>query len=102
MSSYHTQALIGADIFTVMGSIYAEVGRYDSAVQSGQSEQALQAAERAQEIINFAQSLRHINKAQKLEIKMFDNVFKQVIKKQQKSKLDDYLLPFAVAARKNQ
>lgn len=99
MNNYHTAALANAGIFTIMGSIYAEVARYDSAVTAKQFDQAEQAAGRAQEIIDYSQSLNQINHAQKLEIKKFNAVFDQQVKNVQKSELDDYLLPFASAAR---
>ncbi len=102
MSNYHTEALTHADIFTVMGSIYAEVARYDSAIVANQPEQAAQAIVRAKEIIDFSQSLKQINGAQKQEIKMLNNILSKRIKKSHKSELDDYLLPFAVAARMRQ
>lgn len=91
-----------ADIFTVMGSVYAEVARYDNAIAQGQTEQARQAADRAEEIIAFSQQLQQINAAQKQEIKKFRTVFFERAKKAQKSDLDAYLMPFAVAARLRQ
>lgn len=102
MSSYHVEALAQADIFTFMGSIYAEVARYDSAVAAGQVEQANQAVVRAQEIIDFAKQAKHINAAQKAEIEVFDNLFLRRVRETKKSGLDDYLLPFAVSARRRQ
>jgi ribosomal protein L33 len=102
MSNYHTKALANADIFTIMGSIYAEVARYDSAIASRQSEQSMQAVKRADELIVYAQSLNQINKAQKLEIKKFAEVFKNRVKNCKKSELDNYLLPFAITARTRQ
>lgn len=102
MSKYHTQALTNVDIFTVMGSIYAEVARYDSAISSNQSEQASQAVTRAKEIIEFVSTLQQINEAQKQEIKKFSVLFYNRAKKSEKSGLDDYLLPFAIAARRRQ
>lgn len=99
MSNYHTSALLHADIFTVMGSIYAEVARYDMALSVGQSELATQAVARAKEIMNFAQTLSCLNYAQKREIKVFEGVLLSRTVQSQKSMLDSYLLPFAVAAR---
>ncbi len=102
MSNYHTKALVDADIFTIMGSIYAEVARYDSAVTAKQFDLAEQAAARAQEIMDYSQSLKQINHAQKLEIKKFNDVFDQQAKQIKKSELDNYLLPFATQARLRQ
>lgn len=102
MSKYHTQALVGADVFTVMGSIYAEVARYDSAVQADQPELASQAVTRAEEIMSFAQDLRQLNPAQKMELKELGIVFLERVSQHRKSELDSYLLPFAVAARLRQ
>lgn len=102
MSSYHTDALIGADIFTIMGSVYAEVSRYDHAIDSGQLDQAQQAVTRADEIIEYAQNLKQINSAQKIEIRKFREVFKKLAKESKKSELDNYLLPFAMTARMRQ
>ncbi len=99
MSNYHTEVLAKADIFTVMGSVYAEVSRYDTAIASGNNDQARQASGRAQEIIEFAQNLRHINQAQKKEIKQFNSAFLKQAKASKASGLDNYLMPFAVAAR---
>lgn len=102
MSNYHTKALAQADIFTIMGSIYAEVARYDSAITAGQAEQAAQAALRAREIIDFAQKLDHLNAAQKQEIKLFRNLFLLRAEEYKMSELGNYLMPFAVAARRRQ
>lgn len=102
MSNYHTNALVGADIFTIMGSIYAEVSRYDYAIDSGQPDQAQQAVNRAGEIVEFAQILKQINAAQKLELNAFFKFFQSRVKDYKKSQLDDYLLPFAVSARLRQ
>lgn len=102
MSNYHTQALASADIFTIMGSIYAEVARYDSAIATNRPQQAVQAIERAQEIIDFSQSLGQITSAQKQEVKTFSNVLAKRTTKSYKTNLDDYLLPFAIAARMRQ
>jgi hypothetical protein len=102
MRNYHTQALAGADIFTIMGSIYAEVARYDSAIRAGQQELAAQAVARAEEIVVFAQKLRQLSSPQKMELKKFDSFFLEKVKHRQQSGLDDYLLPFAVAARMRQ
>lgn len=102
MSNYHTKALASAGIFTVMGSIYAEVTRYDSAIMAKQFDQAQQAVARAQEIIDYSQSLKQINHAQKLEIKKFNAIFDQQVKQVSKSELDSYLLPFAIGARLRQ
>jgi len=102
MSSYHTEALANADIFTVMGSIYAEVARYDAAITSGQADVARQAAKRAEELIDFSEQLEQLNEAQKLEIKEFNKLFVARVKDAKKSALDSYLLPFAVAARLRQ
>lgn len=102
MSNYHTKALVNAGIFTIMGSIYAEVARYDSAVAAKQFDLAEQAAARAQEIIDYSQSLKQINHAQKLEIKKFNDVFDKQVKQVRKSGLDNYLLPFAIGARLRQ
>lgn len=102
MNSYHTQALANANIFTIMGSIYAEVARYDSAINAHQPEQAKQAIKRAQEIIEFSKSLKQINDAQQQEIRVFDSVLSERSKTSRKSELDNYLLPFAVAARMRQ
>lgn len=102
MNNYHTKALEGADIFTVMGSVYAEVARYDSALDNKQLDLAHQAAERASDIINYVQGLEQLSAAQKLEIKMLSNIFLQQTKEFKKSGLDNYLLPFAVGARMRQ
>jgi len=99
MSNYHTQSLGDADIFTVMGSIYAEVARYDSALTAGRMEQADQAAERAQEIIDFSQKLEQINPAQKLELTQFNKLFMERVNESKRSGLDGYLMPFAMTAR---
>ena len=102
MSNYHTQALAKADIYTVMGSIYAEVARFDSAIASGQTEQAQQAAARAKEITDYAQKLKQLSVSQKREIAVMSKLFSQRVKEAKKSGLDDYLLPFAVSARMRQ
>lgn len=102
MSNYHTNALEEANIFTIMGSVYAEVARYDSAINAGQSEQASRAVSRALEIITFTQKLKQINLAQKQEIKKFSQVFLEKVKQSKKSDLDNYLMPFAVSARLRQ
>lgn len=102
MSNYHTNALQNADVFTVMGSIYAEVARYDSAISSGDTAGAAQAAARATELVNFSDQLKQINPAQKQEIQKFNELFTERAKKSQKSQLDNYLMPFAMAARMRQ
>lgn len=102
MSNYHTQSLAQADVYTIMGSIYAEVARYDSALEAGHKDLAQQAASRAKEIMNFAQKLHQINPAQKMELKQFGNIFLEHVKAQRQTKLDSYLLPFAIAARMRQ
>lgn len=102
MSSYHTKALANADIFNIMGSIYAEVARYDSAIDSRRFEQASQAVKRADELIKYAQNLKQINTAQKLEIKKLSEVFRARAKEHRKSGLDSYLLPFTMSARMRQ
>ncbi len=102
MSSYHTNALEGADIFTVMGSVYAEVARYDTAISLKQPEMANQAIARAEEIINYTQSLARLNGAQKKEVKQFGILLSKIANKGQKSNLDSYLMPFAVAQRMRQ
>ncbi len=99
MSSYHTSALLGADVFTLMGSIYAEVARYDSALKSGDTRLAKAAASRADELVDFALKSEFVNPAQKLEVQKFQEVFKQNYQKNQPSNLDSYLMPFAVGAR---
>ncbi len=99
MSDYHTKALKDADIFTIMGSIYSEVARYDSSILAGHREQADQAITRAKEIIDFSHSSNKINIAQKMEIKIFDSLLDDIVKRGKKSNLDSYLMPFAVAAR---
>ncbi len=100
MSSYHADALKNADIFTVMGSIYAEVARYDSAIASNKIDQAKQAIVRANELVEYSQQLKQINRAQKLEIQKFYVVFLQRTQKFKMSNLDNYLLPFALASRR--
>jgi len=102
MSSYHTNSLVDADIFMIMGSIYAEVARYDSAISLNNTEMARQAAKRAQEIIDFSQKLEQIKPAQKLEIAKFNSLFLERVKESKKTMLDNYLLPFAVSARLRQ
>ena len=102
MSNYHTNSLKKADIFTVMGSICAEVARYDSAISAGQKEQARHAVDRAKELIGFAQGLSQINTAQTREIEQFSAVFLDRAKGYKKSGLHDYLLPYAVSARMRQ
>ena len=102
MSSYHTSSLKNADVFTVMGSVYAEVARYDSAISADQYEQANQAISRAMELINFSQSLGLFNRAQKMEIKKFGSLLRQRAKQHKKSNLDGYLMPFAMGARMRQ
>jgi len=102
MSDYHTRVLANADIFTVMGSIYAEIARYDSALASEQVDTAMQAAERTQELIHFSSGLKQLNKAQKMEIKELGRLFAHLSKTAKKSELDGYLLPFAVAQRLRQ
>lgn len=100
MSSYHTDTLKEADIFTVMGSIYAEVARYDSAIASNKIDQAKQAIVRADELVKYSQQLKQINRAQKLELQKFYEVFLLRTQKLKTSNLDDYLLPFAMASRR--
>ncbi|MDQ3158718.1 MAG: hypothetical protein M3P98_01090 [bacterium] len=102
MSNYHTSSLQSADIFVVMGSVYAEVARYDSAINAGQHEQANQAISRAKELLNFSQSSKKINSAQKIEIKQVGVLLAERAKQYKKSNLDDYLMPFAIAARLRQ
>jgi len=102
MSNYHTASLADADVFAIMGSIYAEVARYDTAIKSDNIDQASQAAERAQEIIHFSQGLTQINPAQKSEILRFNDVLSERVKHRELSMMDDYLLPFAVSARLRQ
>ncbi len=101
MSNYHTQSLANADIFTIMGSIYAEVARYDSALTSDQFDQADKAVKRAQEIVNFAQKLEQVKPAQKLELTQFNRLFMKRVKELKNSGLDNYLMPFAMTARLN-
>lgn len=79
MSNYHTSSLIGADVFLVMGSIYAEVARYDSAIVSGKDQLALQASNRAKEIVDFANISDKLNNAQKREIEVFWREFQKSI-----------------------
>lgn len=102
MSKYHTASLDNVDIFTVMGSIYAEVSRYDSAIRSKNFEQAVQASKRANELIEYALDLKQINLPQKKEIKIFSEVLRQQVKASKQSQLDSYLMPFALASRKRQ
>jgi len=102
MSKYHTDSLAEADIFVIMGSIYAEVARYDSALVSSNTEMAAQAVKRAQEIIDFSQELEQLNSAQKREITVFNNVFIDKVKESKKTMLDSYLMPFAISARLRQ
>ncbi len=99
MSSYHTKALADADIFTVMGSIYAEVARYDSALSAGEVEAAHQAIGRAEELVRAANGFKKLNDAQKKEIKQFSQVLAARTRASIKSGLGDYLMPFALAAR---
>lgn len=102
MSKYHTASLDNVDIYTVMGSIYAEVSRYDSAIRSKNFEQAVQASKRANELIEYAQELSQLNSSQKLEVKAFSEVFKKKVKASKQSQLDSYLMPFALASRLRQ
>jgi hypothetical protein len=102
MSSYHTNSLKNADVFTVMGSVYAEVARYDTAIGAEQYEQANQAIDRAMELIDFSQKLSSLNAAQKMEIETFGSLLQDRVKLRQKSKFDDYLMPFAMTARMRQ
>lgn len=102
MNKYHTSSLDRADIFTVMGSIYAEVSRYDTAIRSGNFEQADQASKRANELIEYTQELSQLNLSQKLEIKAFSEVYKKKVKACKTSQLDSYLMPFALASRLRQ
>lgn len=102
MSSYHTNSLKNADVFMVMGSIYAEVARYDSAISVGKYDQADQAFARAMELIDFAKTASNLNHAQKLEIQEFGTLFTQKAETHSKSNFDNYLMPFAMAARLRQ
>ncbi|MFT4532472.1 MAG: Na+/phosphate symporter [Candidatus Saccharimonadales bacterium] len=99
MSNYHTQSLADADIFTIMGSVYAEVARYDSALTSDRLDQADQAAKRAQEIVDYAKELEQIKPAQKLELTQFNNLFMDRVNESKISGLDNYLMPFAMTER---
>lgn len=102
MSNYHTSSLKNADIFMVMGSIYAEVVRYDSALSSKQNERADQAIARAKELIDYSLSLDSLNEPQKKEIQIFSSLLNRRVKQNQKSNLDSYLMPFAIGARLRQ
>ncbi|MEK7602846.1 MAG: hypothetical protein AAB459_01195 [Patescibacteria group bacterium] len=102
MSNYHTNSLKNADVFTVMGSVYAEVARYDSAIGADQADQADQAILRAMELIDFSQNLNTLNAAQKMEIDRFGSLLKDRAKLRENSNFDDYLMPFALAARMRQ
>jgi len=102
MSNYHTASLFDSDIFTLMGSIYAEVARYDTAINSDDEEQANNAAKRAQEIIDFSLKLEQVKPAQKLEIFKLREIFNEKVEFSKASMLDDYLMPFAVSARLRQ
>lgn len=84
----------------VMGSIYAEVARYDSAIASNKIDQAKQAIVRTNELVKYSQKLTQINRAQKLELQKFYDVFLQRTQNSEISNLDDYLLPFAMASRR--
>ncbi|MDQ2973386.1 MAG: hypothetical protein M3Q79_02805 [bacterium] len=95
-------SLVHADIFTVMGSVCAEVARYDSALSNSRADQAKQAVSRAEEIMNFSQKLAQLNSAQKLEINKFRDYFLYKVKNSEKSGSEKYLLPFATAARLRQ
>jgi len=64
-------------------------------------EQADQAAKRAQEIVDFVQSLKQIKPAQKLELAQFNKLFMERVKESKISELDSYLMPFAMTARLN-
>jgi hypothetical protein len=102
MSSYHTNSLKDADVFTFMGSVYAEVARYDTAIGAGQYEQANQAIDRAMELIDFSQNSSSLNAAQKMEIEKFGSLLRRLAKQRKKSRFDDYLMPFAMTARMRQ
>lgn len=102
MSNYHTAVLEDADIFIIMGSIYAEISRYDSAIEKKQFDLADQASARAGEIIAYAGEASQLNKAQKAEIEQFKSQLLQKTMAHKKSGMDNYLLPYAVAARLRQ
>ena len=102
MNSYHTMSLEEADIFTTMGSVYAEVARYDSAISAGHQETAHQAIARANELINYSKSSNRINSAQKKEMDKFSLLLNHIAKQGKKTNLDNYLMPFAVGARMRQ
>ncbi len=99
MSKYHTSSLDDADVFTFMGSIYAEVARYDAAMRAKNQELADLAVARADELIGHSSGMSRLNAAQKKEVNKFAEVFAMRVKANTTSGLDGYLMPFAVAQR---